>query len=134
AVGDAETGAASVGWGVPPPLHQLLPSPLGMGAAVANAMSSGFGMAGAHSVAALWLQAVASVPLAGANVLAWNTLRHIDLPNLQHQQQASVQYSGGWQIWAHTSVVEHATGADLPQLCVDLLAVRPSAYALRQAE
>src|SRR5690606_14959559 len=115
AVGDAQAGAAAVGWGVPPPQHLLLQSPLGMGAAMANGFSSGFGMAGAHSVAALWLQALASVPLAGANALAWDTLHHIDLPNLQHQQQASVQYSGGWQIWVHTSVVEHATGTDLPQ-------------------
>jgi len=134
AVGDAQAGAASVGWGVPPPLHQLLPSQLGMGEAMASGFASGFGMAGAHSVASLWLQSLASEPLVGANALAWNTLRHIDVPNLQHQQQAGVPLAGGWQIWAHTSVVEHATGAELPQLCVNLLAVRPSAYALRQAE
>src|SRR5690606_22621181 len=93
AVGDAQAGAASVGWGMLPAQHQPLRARLGMGSAMASGFSSGFGMAGAHSVAALWLQALASVPLAGANVLAWDTLRHIDLPNLQHQQQASVQYS-----------------------------------------
>lgn len=134
AMGDSRAGAVSAGWGLLQEQHQRLRAAASMGIAMASSFSAGFGMAGVQSVSALWLQALASMPLAGANALAWDTLRPMDLPNQQHQLQAGAPLADGWQIWVHTGVVEHATGADLPQLCVDLLAVRPSEYALRQSE
>jgi hypothetical protein len=134
AVGDSRAGSASAGWGMLPDQHQLLRTEVSVASASALGVDSGFGMAGAQSVEALWLQALAAVPLSSGNAMAWNTLRAIDLPNRQYQQQAAVQYFGGWQIWAHTVVVERAAGAVLPQLCVDMLTVRPSEYALRQSE
>lgn len=134
AVGDAVAVESLSAWGVMASQQSALRTRVGMGRAVTGAGEFAYGMARAQSIQSMWLQSIASHAVAGSTALPWDTLRLIDVGNDQHQQQASVPLSGGWQIWVHTSVVEYSTGAELPQLCVDLVSVRPSVYALRQAE
>lgn len=134
AVGDARRVAVAVG--CDPAVRDDRAWRFSVSSAMARASGfwSGFGQPLAQS-SDLSMSVVRSSGFASSELCAvWDLLTHWTHDVEQFQHQAGVQYCGGYTLAAHTLTVEYATDMQLPQLCVDLVAVRPDEYALRRAE